>query len=58
MAIGFERGNISLYRGDISRDRSKTLKQLIAGTSQITGIAFKHTSKVSAENFFKFRSTI
>ncbi|XP_058823942.1 vacuolar protein sorting-associated protein 11 homolog [Topomyia yanbarensis] len=47
MAIGFAKGNISLYRGDISRDRSKTLKQLTAGTTSITGIAFKHFSKVT-----------
>uniref|UniRef100_A0A182QH22 Vacuolar protein sorting-associated protein 11 homolog n=1 Tax=Anopheles farauti TaxID=69004 RepID=A0A182QH22_9DIPT len=45
MAIGFAQGNISLYRGDISRDRSKTLKQLTAGTSDIVGIAFKHCNK-------------
>ncbi|EAA08178.5 AGAP002665-PA [Anopheles gambiae str. PEST] len=45
MAIGFAQGNISLYRGDISRDRSKTLKQLTAGTSDIAGIAFKHCHK-------------
>lgn len=45
MAIGYERGNISLYRGDISRDRSKTLKSLTAGTSAIAGIAFKHYEK-------------
>ncbi|KFB46003.1 AGAP002665-PA-like protein [Anopheles sinensis] len=45
MAIGFAQGNISLYRGDISRDRSKTLKQLTAGTSDIVGIAFKHCHK-------------
>ncbi|XP_049547404.1 vacuolar protein sorting-associated protein 11 homolog [Anopheles darlingi] len=45
MAIGFADGNISLYRGDISRDRSKTLKQLTAGSSAIVGIAFKHCHK-------------
>ncbi|XP_050089225.1 vacuolar protein sorting-associated protein 11 homolog [Anopheles aquasalis] len=45
MAIGFADGNISLYRGDISRDRSKTLKQLSAGSSAIVGIAFKHCHK-------------
>lgn len=47
MAIGFAKGNISLYRGDISRDRSKTLKQLTAGTASITGIAFKHFNKIT-----------
>ncbi|XP_058450947.1 vacuolar protein sorting-associated protein 11 homolog [Malaya genurostris] len=47
MAIGFAKGSISLYRGDISRDRSKTLKQLTAGTTSITGIAFKHFSKIT-----------
>ncbi|XP_058057321.1 vacuolar protein sorting-associated protein 11 homolog [Anopheles bellator] len=45
MAIGFAQGSISLYRGDVSRDRSKTLKQLTAGTSDIVGIAFKHGHK-------------
>lgn len=47
MAIGFAKGSISLYRGDISRDRSKTLKQLTAGTTDITGIAFKHFNKIT-----------
>ncbi|XP_055606181.1 vacuolar protein sorting-associated protein 11 homolog [Uranotaenia lowii] len=47
MAIGFAQGNISLYRGDISRDRSKTLKQLTAGSTSISGIAFKHSHKVT-----------
>ncbi|CAD7089452.1 unnamed protein product [Hermetia illucens] len=46
LAIGFDRGGISLYRGDIGRDRSKTLKTLSSGTSAITGIAFKQLSKV------------
>ncbi|XP_039431655.1 vacuolar protein sorting-associated protein 11 homolog [Culex pipiens pallens] len=47
MAIGFAKGNISLYRGDVSRDRSKTLKQLTAGTASISGIAFKHFNKIT-----------
>uniref|UniRef100_A0A6B2EKS8 Vacuolar protein sorting-associated protein 11 homolog n=1 Tax=Phlebotomus kandelakii TaxID=1109342 RepID=A0A6B2EKS8_9DIPT len=47
MAIGFDRGSISLYRGDIARDRSKTMKSLSGGTSAITGIAFKTVSKVA-----------
>lgn len=46
MAIGFDRGNIALYKGDISRDRSKTFKNLTSGTSPITGISFKHYNKV------------
>lgn len=50
MAIGFAKGAISLYRGDISRDRSKTLKQLTAGSTDITGIAFKHFNKVRFDN--------
>lgn len=44
-AIGFDRGTISLYRGDISRDRTKTLKSISAGTTAITGIAFKQQGK-------------
>lgn len=45
-AIGFDSGSISLYRGDISRDRSKNLKYLSFGSSPITGIAFKQYAKV------------
>lgn len=47
MAIGFQRGKISLYRGDISRDRSKTLKPLVAGNQAIVGIAFKHYDRAT-----------
>lgn len=50
MAIGFDRGGISLYRGDIGRDRSKTLKTLSSGTSSVTGIAFKQHGKVKNKN--------
>lgn len=45
-AIGFDSGSISLYRGDISRDRSKNLKYLSFGSAPITGIAFKQYAKV------------
>lgn len=44
-AIGFDRGSISLYRGDISRDRSKNLKTISVGATPITGIAFKQHAK-------------
>lgn len=44
-AIGFDRGSVSLYRGDISRDRSKNVKTIAAGSTQITGIAFKQHPK-------------
>lgn len=47
MAVGFERGNISLYRGDISRERSKTAKSITAGTSAVVGIAFKQYDKTT-----------
>lgn len=46
MAIGFDRGSISLYRGDISRDRSKNVKTLSGGISAITGIQFKQCGKI------------
>lgn len=45
MAIGFDRGSISLYRGDISRDRKKNLKTISVGTTPISGIAFKQQAK-------------
>lgn len=44
-AIGFDRGSLSLYRGDISRDRSKNLKTISAGSTTITGIAFKQHAR-------------
>lgn len=44
-AIGFDRGSVSLYRGDISRDRSKNVKTISAGSKQISGIAFKQHAK-------------
>lgn len=44
-AIGFDRGTISLYRGDISRDRTKNLKSISVGSTPITGIAFKQHAK-------------
>ncbi|XP_059608812.1 vacuolar protein sorting-associated protein 11 homolog [Phlebotomus argentipes] len=47
MAIGFDRGSISLYRGDIARDRSKTMKSLSGGSAAITGIAFRTVSKIA-----------
>lgn len=44
-AIGFDRGSVSLYRGDISRDRTKNLKTISVGSAPITGIAFKQHAK-------------
>lgn len=41
MAVGFERGVISLYRGDISRNRSITAQTLNCGTSAVVGMAFR-----------------
>lgn len=45
LAIGFDRGSLSLYRGDISRDRSRSLKTMSTGSSPIKGIAFKLHAK-------------
>lgn len=45
MAIGFDRGSVSLYRGDISRDKTKTVQSLSCGIASITGIAFKSLEK-------------
>lgn len=47
MAIGFDRGNVSFYKGDISRDRNRTVKTLTFGTSAVKGIAFKYNTKVT-----------
>ncbi len=45
MAIGFDRGNVTFYKGDIARDRTKTLKTLTFGIAAIRGIEFKHSGK-------------
>lgn len=45
MAIGFSKGSISLYRGDIGNDRSKNFKTLSGGVSAITGLVFKSAGK-------------
>lgn len=47
MAIGFQGGSVSLYKGDIGRDRTKNCKSLSGGLSSITGLAFKTTGKVT-----------
>lgn len=47
MAIGFERGNVSIYKGDVARDRTKSVKNVIFGTSSIRGISFKQIGKVT-----------
>lgn len=47
MAIGFERGNVSIYKGDIARDKTKTVKNLTFGTAAIRGISFKQVGKVT-----------
>lgn len=47
MAIGFERGNVSIYKGDVARDKTKTVKNLILGTASIRGISFKQIGKVT-----------
>lgn len=46
MAIGFDRGSISLYRGELNRERSKVAKTISGGTTPITGIAFKIHDKM------------
>jgi vacuolar protein sorting-associated protein 11 len=46
MAIGFERGNVSIYKGDIARDKTKSVKNLTFGTSTIQGISIKTIGKV------------
>lgn len=47
MAIGFERGNVSIYKGDVARDKTKAVKNVTFGTAAIRGIAFKQTGKVT-----------
>ncbi|XP_026321617.1 vacuolar protein sorting-associated protein 11 homolog [Hyposmocoma kahamanoa] len=47
LAVGFQDGSVSLFRGDISRQRSGKMKTLSdSGTSPITGLAFKGADKL------------
>jgi hypothetical protein len=45
IAIGFERGNVTVYKGDILRDKSKSIKNLTFGTAPINGVSFKSVNK-------------
>lgn len=47
MAVGFERGNVSIYKGDIARDKTKAVKNVIFGTASIRGISFKQMGKIT-----------
>ncbi|CAK1586787.1 unnamed protein product [Parnassius mnemosyne] len=47
LAVGFQDGSVSLFRGDIARQRSVKMKTLPdSGTSPITGLAFKGADKL------------
>ncbi|XP_072944579.1 vacuolar protein sorting-associated protein 11 homolog [Epargyreus clarus] len=47
LAVGFQDGSVSLFRGDIARQRSGKMKTLPeTGTSPITGLAFKGADKL------------
>ncbi|XP_028167464.1 vacuolar protein sorting-associated protein 11 homolog [Ostrinia furnacalis] len=47
LAVGFQDGSVSLFRGDIARQRSGKMKTLPdSGTSPITGLAFKGADKL------------
>lgn len=47
LAIGYAAGSVSLYKGDLGRDRSKSFKSLSGGLTEVTGLAFKTTGKVT-----------
>ncbi|XP_053611188.1 vacuolar protein sorting-associated protein 11 homolog [Plodia interpunctella] len=47
IAVGFQDGSVSLFRGNIARQRSGEMKTLSdTGTSQITGLAFMGANKL------------
>ncbi|XP_063625804.1 vacuolar protein sorting-associated protein 11 homolog [Cydia splendana] len=47
LAVGFQDGSVTLYRGDIARQRSGKMKTLMdSGTSPITGLAFSGADKL------------
>nr|XP_054754971.1 vacuolar protein sorting-associated protein 11 homolog isoform X1 [Lytechinus pictus] len=46
MAIGFQDGTVTLFKGDVTRDRhSKSPKVVHKGRTQVTGLAFRHTQR-------------
>ncbi|CAH1116293.1 unnamed protein product [Phaedon cochleariae] len=53
LAVGFIDGSLTLYRGDITRDRSSKQKVFKTSNSVITGLAFKST----AANVYLFVAT-
>ncbi|XP_060804733.1 vacuolar protein sorting-associated protein 11 homolog [Amyelois transitella] len=47
IAVGFQDGSVSIFRGNIARQRSAEMKTLPdTGSSQITGLAFKGADKL------------
>lgn len=47
LAVGFQDGSVTLFRGDITRQRSAKMKTFTeTGTSPITGLAFKGADKL------------
>ncbi|CAH0720431.1 unnamed protein product, partial [Brenthis ino] len=47
LAVGFQDGSVTLYRGDIARQRSGKMKTLPdTGSSPITGLAFKGADRL------------
>ncbi|XP_071483682.1 vacuolar protein sorting-associated protein 11 homolog [Diadema antillarum] len=46
MAIGFQDGSVTLFKGDVTRDRhSKSPKIVYKGRVQVTGLAFRHSQR-------------
>lgn len=46
LAIGFDRGNVTIYKGEISREKTKFTKNLTFGTTVVKGIKFKQIEKI------------
>lgn len=44
LAIGFERGNLTIYYGDIAREKTKAVKNITFGNLSIKGMAFKQVA--------------
>lgn len=47
LAIGFGTGGVSLYKGDLARDKVKSSKNLSGGLTAVTGLAFKTAGKLT-----------
>lgn len=57
MAVGFDDGNVLLFRGDITRDRQSKQTVLRVGTSPVNALAFLTVNRPNQQNSHLFAGT-